>query len=82
VSEREATNVRCDPLALIVSAKVGHANEVMQQIRYWIPHIRIISPDDMQLRLEAELSAYLHGGGVPANAQGPTRALARRKSPA
>ena len=46
---------------LIVSAKVGHANEVMPQIRYWIPHIRIISPDGMQAKLEAELSAYLHG---------------------
>ena len=46
---------------LIVSAKVGHANEVMPQIRYWIPHVRIISPDGMQAKLEAELSAYLHG---------------------
>ncbi len=46
---------------LIVSANVGHANEVMPQIRYWIPHIRIISPDGMQAKLEAELLAYLHG---------------------
>ena len=46
---------------LIVSAKVGHVNEVMPHIRYWIPHVRIISPDGMQAKLEAELSAYLHG---------------------
>jgi len=66
---------------LIVSAKVGHPNEVMPQSRYWIPHIRVISPDDMQLRLEAELSAYLHEG-VPANSLGTNPALARLKSPA
>lgn len=50
---------------LIVSAKVGHPNEVMPQIRYWIPHIRIISPDEMQARLEAELSSYLGSGLRP-----------------
>ena len=33
----------------------------MPQIRYWIPHIRIISPDGMQAKLEAELSAYVRG---------------------
>ena len=63
---------------LIISAKVGHPNEVMPQIRYWIPHIRIISPDGMQAQLEEELAAYLSGGvakdsGVPAvNAPSPT----------
>ena len=44
---------------LIVSAKVGHANQVMPQVRYWIPHVRIISPHGMQRQLNAELSAYL-----------------------
>lgn len=44
---------------LIVSTRVGHANEVMPQIRYWIPHIRIISPDHMQEQLEEDLRAYL-----------------------
>lgn len=44
---------------LIVSAKVGHPNQVMPHVRYWIPHVRIISPHDMQRQLDAELSAYL-----------------------
>ena len=48
---------------LIVSAKVGHANQVMPIVRYWIPHIRIISPEGLQEVLEAELAAYLEGGG-------------------
>ena len=30
---------------LIVSAKVGHSNQVLPIVRYWIPHLRIISPE-------------------------------------
>lgn len=44
---------------LIISAKVGHQNQVVPIVRYWIPHIRIISPDGMQAEMEAEISAYL-----------------------
>jgi hypothetical protein len=31
-----------------VSAKVGHLNQVVPIVRYWIPHIRIISPEGLQ----------------------------------
>jgi predicted DNA-binding transcriptional regulator YafY len=47
---------------LIVSAKVGHLNQVLPIVRYWIPHIRIISPEGLQDELEADLTAYLEGG--------------------
>ena len=46
---------------LIVSAKVGHANQVLPIVRYWIPHIRIISPEGLQAELEHELARYLDG---------------------
>ncbi len=42
---------------LIISAKVGHVNQVVPIVRYWIPHIRIISPEGLQL--EKELMEYL-----------------------
>jgi predicted DNA-binding transcriptional regulator YafY len=48
---------------LIVSAKVGHLNQVMPIVRYWIPHIRIISPEGLQDEMEREIAAYL-GRGV------------------
>ena len=51
---------------LIVSAKVGHPNQVLPHVRYWIPHLRIISPDGLQRRLEDELQAYLRGPGSKA----------------
>ncbi|MCX6599946.1 MAG: WYL domain-containing protein [bacterium] len=48
---------------LIVSAKVGHVNQVLPIVRYWIPHLRIISPEGLQGEIEAELQRYLEGGG-------------------
>jgi predicted DNA-binding transcriptional regulator YafY len=47
---------------LIVSAKVGHPNQVLPIVRYWIPHIRIISPEGLQADMERELNRYLEGG--------------------
>jgi predicted DNA-binding transcriptional regulator YafY len=44
---------------LIVSARVGHLNQVLPIVRYWIPHIRIISPENLQAEMEQELRQYL-----------------------
>jgi len=45
---------------LIVSAKVGHFNQILPIVRYWIPHIRIISPEGLQGEMETELGKYLN----------------------
>jgi len=44
---------------LIISAKVGHVNQVLPIVRYWIPHIRIISPEGLQGDMEQELRSYI-----------------------
>jgi predicted DNA-binding transcriptional regulator YafY len=44
---------------LIISAKIGHINQVVPIVRYWIPHIRIISPEGLQAEMESEISSYL-----------------------
>ena len=44
---------------LIVSAKVGHPNQILPIVRYWIPHVRIISPETLQGDIEKGLSDYL-----------------------
>jgi predicted DNA-binding transcriptional regulator YafY len=44
---------------LIVSAKVGHVNQVLPIVRYWIPHIKIISPEGLQAEMERTLREYL-----------------------
>ncbi|MDD4929901.1 MAG: WYL domain-containing protein [Gallionella sp.] len=44
---------------LIISAKVGHLNQIIPIVRYWIPHIRIISPEGLQAEMEGEIEKYL-----------------------
>lgn len=44
---------------LIVSAKVGHPNQVLPIVRYWLPHIRIISPEGLQAEMEQGMRSYL-----------------------
>lgn len=45
--------------SLIISAKVGHPDQILPIVRYWIPHLKIISPESMQLNLESDLRSYL-----------------------
>lgn len=44
---------------LIISAKVGHANQILPVVRYWIPNVRIISPEHMQAELQQSIADYL-----------------------
>ena len=45
---------------LILSTKVGHFNQVLPVVRYWIPHIQIVSPEDALQALNENLEAYLN----------------------
>jgi predicted DNA-binding transcriptional regulator YafY len=47
---------------LLLSAKVGHLNQVLPIVRYWIPHLRVISPEGLQAEIEAELLRYVESG--------------------
>ncbi len=44
---------------LIISAKIRHPNQILPIVRYWIPHIRIISPETLQHEIEKGLDEYL-----------------------
>jgi predicted DNA-binding transcriptional regulator YafY len=44
---------------LIISAKVGHLDQILPIVRYWIPNLRIISPEGLQVEMEKGLSKYL-----------------------
>ena len=45
--------------SLVVSAEVGHPNQILPIVRYWVPHIRILEPVELQVELEVGLKAYL-----------------------
>lgn len=44
---------------LIVSGKFAHPNQILPIVRYWIPHVRIISPEAWQAELQQGLQSYL-----------------------
>jgi len=50
---------KLDDGSLILSIKVGHNNQLLPIIKYWIPHIRIISPTSLQRELEKGLQEYI-----------------------
>lgn len=44
---------------IIVSGKVAHPNQILPIVRYWIPNVRIISPEGLQAEVDAQLALYL-----------------------
>jgi predicted DNA-binding transcriptional regulator YafY len=44
---------------LLVSTKVAFDEEILKLVRYWIPHVEIVSPDYLQDKLEDGLRKYL-----------------------
>jgi predicted DNA-binding transcriptional regulator YafY len=44
---------------LVISAKIGHTNQILPIVRYWIPNIRIISPEHLQVEIDKGLNEYL-----------------------
>ncbi|GKV79201.1 transcriptional regulator [Pectobacterium carotovorum subsp. carotovorum] len=44
---------------LIISSHVSHKNEVLPVVQYWLPHLRIISPESLQQEMEEEIRGYL-----------------------
>lgn len=48
--------------SLIVSTSIAHEKQILPIVRYWIPNVRIISPADLQIKVEEQLKEYL---GLP-----------------
>ena len=50
---------RLEDGGLLVSIKVAFEEEALKLVRYWIPYVKIISPKEMQTKLEDGLRSYL-----------------------
>ena len=48
--------------SLLVSSRVAHPNQILPIVRYWVPNVRIVSPDALQDEMERGLRRYL---GLP-----------------
>ena len=44
--------------SLIVSGQIAHPNQILPVVRYWMPCIRIISPEGLQADLNRQLKEY------------------------
>ena len=44
---------------LIVMCKKVHEQSILPLVRYWIPHVEIIAPDSMKIKLMQELQQYI-----------------------
>lgn len=44
---------------ILISSKISHAMQLLPLVRYWIPHVEIISPEHLQNELEVGLKGYL-----------------------
>lgn len=44
---------------LLVSSKVSFDEEILKLVRYWIPNVKIVSPNTLQEKLERNLLEYL-----------------------
>ena len=44
---------------ILISSKISHAMQLLPLVRYWIPHVEIISPEHLQDELETGLKGYL-----------------------
>lgn len=51
---------RLEDGGLIVSAQVAHPNQILPIVRYWIPHVRVISPEGLQGEMERGVWGYLN----------------------
>lgn len=48
-----------DDGSLLVTTHINHINQLLPVVRYWLPHVRIVSPTNWQQHLEAQLRNYL-----------------------
>lgn len=48
-----------DDGGMLVSSRVVHHNQILPLVRYWIPHVKIVSPQGLQGKMEGELRGYL-----------------------
>lgn len=58
---------RLEDGGLIVSAQVAHPNQILPTVRYWLPHVRIISPEGLQDAMDSGLKSYLSGTVAQSN---------------
>ena len=50
---------KLDDGGLLLSSRITHHTQLLPLVRYWIPHLKIVSPEGLQDEMERELEEYL-----------------------
>ena len=48
-----------DDGGLLLSSRITHHTQLLPLVRYWIPHLKIVSPEGLQDTMEKGLKEYL-----------------------
>jgi len=48
-----------DDGSLLVTTQINHIDQLLPTVRYWLPHVRIISPENWRQVLETQMREYL-----------------------
>lgn len=51
---------KLDDGGLLLSSRITHKTQLLPLVRYWLPNIKIVNPEDLQQELESELKNYLY----------------------
>lgn len=51
---------RLDDGGLLLSSRITHNTQLLPLVRYWLPHIKIVNPEELQQELESQLKSYLY----------------------
>ena len=50
---------KLDDGGLLLSSRITHHTQLLPLVRYWIPHLKIVSPEGLQDEMELSLKEYL-----------------------
>ena len=50
---------KLDDGGLLLSSRITHHTQLLPLVRYWIPHLKIVSPESLQDEMEVMLKEYL-----------------------
>lgn len=50
---------KLDDGGLLLSSRITHHTQLLPLVRYWIPHLKIVSPESLQDEMELRLKEYL-----------------------
>ena len=59
IPEQEITKT-CDDGSLIVTTTVAHEKQILPIIKYWLPHITVISPSSLDEELRLDIRKYIN----------------------